>query len=189
MRKGRANMRKTTSFLSIIQFNQCFLQSTGGDFEKASGPTKNCGRCESSGKSNILLYVTSSSDPSFEQPRDPRFLSVAGEFSDRKFQEQYGFLADIHSTELKTLRENLKRARKLLGSTPRDIREERQREVARLELAVKRAESSVNKDRREMVEQKALFQVAKEEREKRKSGKGGWWMKECMTFDLRISAF
>jgi ribosomal RNA-processing protein 36 len=116
--------------------------------------------------------------------RDPRFLTLAGEFSDRKFQEQYGFLADIHTDELKTLRENLQRARKALVSSPRDLREERQQEVTRLELAVKRAESSVNKDRREMVEQKALSKVVKEERDQRKQGKGGWWMKECRTLVL-----
>ena len=124
-----------------------------------------------------MLHITS--DPFPKQPRDPRFLTLAGEFSNRKFQEQYHFLTDKHSAELKTLRENLKRARKLLASSPRDLREEWQQEVSRLELTVKRAESSVNQDRREMVEQKALSQAAKEEREKRKTGKGGWWMKEC----------
>jgi ribosomal RNA-processing protein 36 len=113
-------------------------------------------------------------------------LPTVGEFSDRKFQEQYGFLADIHSAELRTLRENLNRARKLLALSPRDLRKERQQEVALLELAVKRAESSVNKDRREMVEQKALSQVAKEERDKRKNGKGGWWMKECRALSYVI---
>lgn len=105
-------------------------------------------------------------------------MPLAGEFSDHKFHEQYGFLAEIHSTELKALRENLKRAKKLLISSPRDLREEREQEVGRLELAVKRAESNVNKDRRETVEQKALASAAKDEREKRKQGKGGWWMKE-----------
>jgi ribosomal RNA-processing protein 36 len=109
---------------------------------------------------------------------------VVGEFSDRKFQEQYGFLADIHTTELNTLRENIKRARKLVASSPRDLREERQQELARLELAMKRAESSVNKDRRETVEQIALSRVAKEERDKRKQGKSGWWMKECRVLVL-----
>lgn len=113
----------------------------------------------------------------FKQPRDPRFLPLAGEFSAQKFQTQYGFLADIHSNELKTLRDSLKRARKLLASSPRDLREEREREVNRLEMAGKRTESVVNKDRRDKIEHEALSRVAKEEREKRKQGKGGWWMK------------
>lgn len=122
-----------------------------------------------------------------QQPRDPRFMSIAGDFSNDKFQQQYGFLGEIHTNELKTLRENLKRARKLLISSPRDLREERQEEVGRLELAVKRAESSVNKDRREMIEQKALSQVTKEERDKRKQGKGGWWMKEGAVLSITMN--
>jgi len=69
----------------------------------------------------------------------------------------------------------------LLASSPRDLRDERQQEVNRLELAMKRAESSVNKDRREVVEQMALSQAIKEEQDRQKRGKGGWWMKECKT--------
>lgn len=172
-------MRKTVFFLFVIPFHNVFPQPTRGNFKETGDAKKDCGRCKSSSKSHILLYVAYSSDRSLKQTRDPRFLALAGEFSNHKFQEQYGFLTDIHSTELSTLRENLKRARKLLASSPRDLREERQQEISRLELAVKRAESSVNKDRREMVEQKALSHVAKEEREKRKTGKGGWWLKEC----------
>jgi len=77
------------------------------------------------------------------------------------------------------LRENLKRARKLLANSPRDLRPEREREVGRLERAVKRGESTVNQDRREKVETEALQKVAREEREKRQHGKTGWWMKSC----------
>ncbi|KAF8898789.1 hypothetical protein BD779DRAFT_1485553 [Infundibulicybe gibba] len=113
------------------------------------------------------------------QPRDPRFLPVTGEFSAQKFQQQYGFLAEAHKNELQTLRESLKRARKSLASSPRDLREERAQEVYRLEQAVKRAESLVNKDRRDRIEQEALGKISKEEKEKRKQGKAGWWMKEA----------
>ncbi|KAJ7786269.1 DUF947-domain-containing protein [Mycena metata] len=113
------------------------------------------------------------------QPRDPRFLPLAGEFSPQKFQEQYGFLADAHKTELRTLRENLKAARKLLVSSPRDLRADREAEVSRLEMAVKRAESMVNKDRRAKVDQEALTKLNEAERAKRKEGKGEWWMKEA----------
>lgn len=117
-------------------------------------------------------------------PRDPRFLPVTGEFSNHKFHEQYSFLSELHSNELKTLRENLKRARKMLASSPRDLHEERQEEVDRLELAVKTAESSVNRDRKEIVERDALSQYEKEEREKQKRGKGRWWLKGCKQISL-----
>lgn len=111
-------------------------------------------------------------------PRDPRFLQVTGEFDAKRFQNQYNFLSDLHQNELGTLKDNLKRARKLLANSPRDLREEREGEVDRLERAVKRAESLVNKDRREKVETEALRKLAKDEREKRKQGKKAWYMKD-----------
>jgi ribosomal RNA-processing protein 36 len=115
-----------------------------------------------------------------QQPRDPRFLPLAGEFSQEKFQSHYGFLMDAHKTELRTLRDNLKAARKLLASSPRDLRPEREAEVSRLERAVKRAESLVNQDRKARVDQEALTKLDEAERAKRKEGKAGWWMKECL---------
>lgn len=112
-------------------------------------------------------------------PRDPRFLHIAGEFDPSRFRTQYGFLSELHQDELKTLKDNLKRARKLLTTSPRDLRHEREQEVQQLERAVKRAESTVNRDRREKIEESALSKVKKAEREKREKGKGAWFMKDC----------
>lgn len=67
----------------------------------------------------------------------------------------------------------------MLRSSPRDQREEREDEVQRLERAVKRAESSVNRDEREHVEREALEKALKEEKDKRKAGKGEWHLKKC----------
>ncbi|EPQ60679.1 DUF947-domain-containing protein [Gloeophyllum trabeum ATCC 11539] len=122
------------------------------------------------------------------EARDPRFLPLAGEFDPSKFRQQYGFLSELHQTELKTLRDDLKRARKLLASSPRDFREERSREVDRLERAVKRAESAVNKDRREEVEHAALQRVKQEEKQKQKQGKGAWFMKPSRKKELLTKA-
>ncbi|KAK0446413.1 uncharacterized protein EV420DRAFT_1570547 [Desarmillaria tabescens] len=113
------------------------------------------------------------------QPRDPRFLPLSGEFSEEKYRHNYAFLTKAHKDELQILRENLKRARKLLVSSPKHLRSERENEVERLELAVKRAESAVNKDRREEVDRAALDKLKKEEKEKQGQGKGSWWMKEA----------
>ncbi|TFY82649.1 hypothetical protein EWM64_g1360 [Hericium alpestre] len=110
--------------------------------------------------------------------RDPRFLPLAGELDAKKFRSQYGFIGDLYQDELRTLRENLKRARKMLSSSPRDLREERELEVERLELAVKRAESMVNRDKREKIEQEALARMAQEEKGKRQHGKGAFWLKK-----------
>ncbi len=111
--------------------------------------------------------------------RDPRFSALSGELSLHNFQTQYSFLADLHENELSTLKENLKRAKKLLRSSPRDLLEAREEEVQRLEAAVKRAESSVNRDRQEQVTQTAMEKLRKEEQEKQKQGKSGWWLKDC----------
>ncbi|KAJ7293541.1 hypothetical protein C8J57DRAFT_1269308 [Mycena rebaudengoi] len=122
------------------------------------------------------------------QPRDPRFLPLAGEFLPQKFQEQYGFLADAHKNELRTLRDNLKAARKLLASSPRELRADREAEVSRLEMAVKRAESLVNRDRRAKVDQEALTKINEEERAKRKQGKKEWHMKEADKREVLVRA-
>ncbi|KZT72842.1 DUF947-domain-containing protein [Daedalea quercina L-15889] len=121
-------------------------------------------------------------------PRDPRFLPMTGELSTKRFRSQYAFLAEMHNQEMQTLRENLKRARKLLVNSPRHLREEREEEVQRLERAYKRAESMVNKDRREQIEQEALERVSKEEKEKRKAGKGAWYMKDSDKKELLLRA-
>lgn len=85
----------------------------------------------------------------------------------------------MHNEELSTLKENLKRAKKLLQSSPRNLREEREAEVARLERAVKRAESLVNKDKLDQIEEEALEKVKKEEKSRQAQGKGKWFMKDC----------
>ncbi|KAK0506490.1 hypothetical protein EDD18DRAFT_1123637 [Armillaria luteobubalina] len=113
------------------------------------------------------------------QSRDPRFIPLSGELSEEKYRYNYAFLTQAHKTELQVLRENLKRARKLVVSSPKHLRSERESEVEKLELAVKRAESAVNKDRREEVERVALNNLKKEEKEKQGKGKGSWWMKEA----------
>ena len=116
--------------------------------------------------------------------RDPRFLPFTGKLQPDLYRQSYGFISELHKTELSTLKENLRRAKKMLGSSPRDQREEREQEVAKLEQAVKRAESNVNRGKREQVEQDALQKVKQEEKEKRKVGKGAWHMKECKTESL-----
>ncbi|KAI0801191.1 hypothetical protein C8Q74DRAFT_1240714 [Fomes fomentarius] len=121
-------------------------------------------------------------------PRDPRFLLVTGEYDARRFQKQYGFLSGMHEEELKTLKDNLKRARRLLMNSPRDLREEREAEVERLERAIKRAESTVNKDRQEKVQMEALSKASKEEREKQKQGKKAWFMKDTDKKELLLRA-
>jgi len=51
-----------------------------------------------------------------------------------------------------------------------------------LELAVKRAESVVNKERMDKLRREALLKASKEEKEKQKQGKGKWFLKQCELF-------
>lgn len=59
------------------------------------------------------------------------------------------------------------------------MREERAAEVTRLERALKRTESAVDRSKREKRSREALARAKREEREKQEKGKGGWYMKEC----------
>ncbi|KAH7104604.1 hypothetical protein BKA62DRAFT_692759 [Auriculariales sp. MPI-PUGE-AT-0066] len=121
--------------------------------------------------------------------RDPRFNALTGPAAaDEQFQSSYGFIPELHVSELATLKENLVRAKKLLANSPRDQREERGEEVQRLELAVRRMESIVQRERREKVERDALGQVRREEKEKRKHGKGEWHMKRSDEKELLLKA-
>lgn len=86
---------------------------------------------------------------------------------------------------MKTLRDNLKRAKRMLASSPRDQLQQRQAEVERLERTVKRAESTVNKDKRDRIEQAAMQKVRQEEREKQKQGKTAWFMKGGTCSNIR----
>jgi ribosomal RNA-processing protein 36 len=117
---------------------------------------------------------------SVEQSRDSRFLPLAGEFSAENFQAQYDFLADAHKVELENLQENLKRAREV--TCPRNLFDERDQEAKRLDLAVRRAGSMVNKHRKNMTEREALLKLTREKKEKRKKGKKHWCLKECKYF-------
>lgn len=106
-------------------------------------------------------------------------------------------MPELHVSELATLKENLVRAKKLLANSPRDLREERAAEVQRLELAVRRMESVVQRERRQKVERVALEKIQHEEKEKRKQGKGAWhikkgksqpWLDSCSDPEAAVSS-
>lgn len=77
------------------------------------------------------------------------------------------------------MKESLARARKLLANSPRHLREDRETEVQRLEGAVKRTESIVNREKQQAAELETLRKVKREERDKQKAGKKAWWLKKC----------
>ncbi|KAG6377105.1 hypothetical protein JVT61DRAFT_1156 [Boletus reticuloceps] len=115
-------------------------------------------------------------DDTLPKPRDPRFMHATGCYDPSKFKQQYEFLSGLRHDELATLRGHVKRARKLLANSPSHLRVEREEEVKRLELATKRAESTVNMNNKERIEFKALQSAKQTEKEKRKQGKAEWWI-------------
>jgi len=76
----------------------------------------------------------------------------------------------------------------MLGNAPRHLRDSYEAEVQRLELAVKRAESVVNKERMDRIQRGALLKVSKMEKEKQKQGKGKWFLKKCELFRISTMA-
>lgn len=111
-------------------------------------------------------------------PRDPRFLPTSGSYDAKLFQQSYGFLAENRKMELETLRESLSKAQRKFASSPAESRNELELEITRLEHAVKRAESAVNKDRLERIEREAFSKNKREEEGKRREGKGKWFLKK-----------
>jgi len=71
----------------------------------------------------------------------------------------------------------------MLSSAPRHLRDSYEAEVQRLELAVKRAESVVNKERMDRIQRGALSKVSKMEKEKQRQGKGKWFLKKRELFE------
>ena len=98
-------------------------------------------------------------------------MHVSSTFAADKFRAQYSFLSNLHASELVALRDNYKRARKLLANLLHHLRTAREEEVRQLEHAVKRAKSVVHRDTRDKVEAKALQKAAQTEREGRKQRK------------------
>jgi len=120
--------------------------------------------------------------------RDPRFHATVSMSDAEMFRTQYSFLADLQKNELEMLREHLQRARSLLNSSPRNLREEREHEVERLERAFKRAESSVDRDKRVHIEHEALARATNEEKDKRKQGKRAFYLKSADKKRLLLNA-
>jgi len=113
-----------------------------------------------------------------DKSRDPRFLPRTGKLQTTHYHGNYSFLPEMHENELGELKASLSRAKKMMVNSPRELRAEREAEVKRLELAFKRTESIVQREHREKLERDALETVAREEKQKRKAGKGDWWMKD-----------
>ncbi|CAE7215624.1 unnamed protein product [Rhizoctonia solani] len=111
--------------------------------------------------------------------RDPRFTPLSGQLSQPKYSHAYSFISEIQKNEVETLRASLAKARK--QRAPWET-------IESLERALKRAESAVEKAKRDEREREALAKVKKEEKEKQKTGKGAWFMKKSEKRELLLKA-
>ncbi|KEP55754.1 DUF947 family protein [Rhizoctonia solani 123E] len=111
--------------------------------------------------------------------RDPRFAPVSGQLSQPEYSRSYSFISDIQKKEAETLRASLAKARK--QRAPWET-------IESLERALKRAESAVEKAKRDEREREALSKFKKEEKEKQKTGKGAWFMKKSEKRELLLKA-
>lgn len=112
--------------------------------------------------------------------RDPRFSSLsAGQVNAELHSKGYSFLPEMLADERARLKDEVKRLSKLektckLVEKPGVIA---QKEEAELQLS--KVLNRLTRLKREEAERSALATAKKEEREKRESGKGAWYMKKC----------
>ncbi|KAG8746013.1 rRNA biogenesis protein rrp36 [Ceratobasidium sp. 414] len=111
--------------------------------------------------------------------RDPRFTELSGELSQPHFAKAYSFLPELQKSEATTLRESLAKARKQRAAPET---------IDRLERALKRAESAVERVRREEREREVLTKAKKEEKANREEGKGAWYLKKSEKRNLLLQA-
>ncbi|CAE6458000.1 unnamed protein product [Rhizoctonia solani] len=111
--------------------------------------------------------------------RDPRFTPLSGPVSQPQYTRAYSFISDLQKDEAETLRASLAKARK--QRAPWET-------IESLERALKRAESAVEKAKRDERERETLSKAKKEEKEKRSAGKGEWFMKKSEKRELLLKA-
>ncbi|KAG8902326.1 rRNA biogenesis protein rrp36, partial [Tulasnella sp. 417] len=107
------------------------------------------------------------------EARDPRFSTLsAGEFDATKFASSYGFITDIQKDEAKKIRHTIRDIKKALPEALPNARQQGIKQIEELKKTLNRTETSIKKARKEAREREVLMQARKEEKERRKDGKG-----------------
>ena len=113
-----------------------------------------------------------------QERRDPRFSALSGEFSQEAFGSAYSFIPELQQSEVASLKLALKAARKAAANSSKVTKEAREEEVRKLQKALKRTESMVEKSRRDVRERETISEVKKQEKKKQEDGKKPWYMSE-----------
>ncbi|QRV91436.1 hypothetical protein RhiJN_19454 [Ceratobasidium sp. AG-Ba] len=111
--------------------------------------------------------------------RDPRFTPVSGSLSQDHFAKSYSFIPELQQNEAASLQASLAKARKQRADPDT---------IDKLERALKRAESAVERAKREERERQVLAKVKKEEKAKREEGKGAWYLKKSEKRNMLLQA-
>ena len=93
-----------------------------------------------------------------QEKRDPRFDPLCGEFDDKSFKEDYRFVSDIKSGELKTLKKQL-------------LEEEDPETRKKIKYLVQRFENQIRAERQKKEKEEVKQKEAKERKEMIKAGK------------------
>ncbi|WVF68488.1 hypothetical protein IAT40_003255 [Kwoniella sp. CBS 6097] len=121
--------------------------------------------------------------------RDPRFSSVsAGGLDAHLHSQAYSFLPSILKEELSSLKKSLYAAQKAERTCPWAEKPAKTAERERIELQLGKVRTRLVRSERETAERDVLAKAKKEEREKRASGKGAWYMKKGEKRDLLLKA-
>ncbi|GAA5861700.1 hypothetical protein JCM5353_000545 [Sporobolomyces roseus] len=115
-----------------------------------------------------------------KKSRDPRFDSLSGSVNPELFARSYGFLSGSLQSELDTLRQTAAKARKNPLLPAEDLE--------RIEDSLSRMENRFVERKRKEREQAAMKDWKKEEKEKRKEGKGAFYLKETEKKKLFLKA-
>lgn len=120
--------------------------------------------------------------------RDPRFSAVSAGNVDMDLHEKgYSFLPEMLKEEYDSLRKELAAATKAERTCARRDKDAWGVEKERLERLVAQTRTRLERTERESRERHVLSLAKKEEREKRASGKGAWYMKKSeYTFPLSL---
>ncbi|WWC73728.1 uncharacterized protein I206_107700 [Kwoniella pini CBS 10737] len=121
--------------------------------------------------------------------RDPRFSSVsAGNLDAHLHNASYNFLPSMLKEEMKNLKISLKEAIKIENNCPLFEKSLRILEREKIELNLSKIRTKLVKYENEERERNVLSKINKEERIKRKQGKGSWFMKKSEKKDLLLKS-
>ncbi|ORY34770.1 hypothetical protein BCR39DRAFT_514618 [Naematelia encephala] len=141
-----------------------------------------------SSKKQVTRFRTVVTIPKAER-RDPRFSTVsAGHVDPNLHSKAYDFLPGMLRSELEQLKSAVKVAIKAERNCPRAERPARVSERERLENELARMRTRVERTEREARERDVLSAAKKAEAQKRKDGKGEWYMKKSEKRDLLLKS-